>query len=952
MSAVGGGYWDHPSALVCLGVAVHLVLAYSVIDIHFQTPVVPGIAPLPVNISAPAKRVVLIVADGLRADKLFSSDASGAPLAPFLRSRGLEHGAFGVAHTRPPTESRPGHVAIAAGFYEDPSALLSGWKVNPVKFDSIFNHTLGSWGLGAPDVVPIFEGHGPYAYDAYPPDFEDFSADDLTTLDAWVFDRAFGLIQNATATNESHPLKDGPSVLFLHLLGLDSNGHAHGGPSSPEYLHNIKFVDQGIRNLAGWVEAAFPDGCTSFVFTADHGMTAQASHGDGSPENTETPLVLWGPGIRGRLASQNVSEWGYNSKSRVDIEQAQIAPLMAALLGVSTPVNALFHVPVELLGVGDLFRSQAAWASARQVVAAYERKAEQVEETVVGWKFRPYGPLQNGKDVLMSRIEKALHCQRYPEAERLSTELADLAEDGLLYLQRYDGPVLKVAVSLSFLGWMAFLALQLLVCVGNQHHASIINTWRVVGSVLILLSWLRLALAGAQFTYYLYAVLPLACWAEVLHIIQQSTKVLKSRALDAPVATVGVGVPAVLLFLFGISSGFNNRRIFLFLMCVAGVQAMLLRPRSGMQGFLCFSSFAVCGAFTWLPLTKSSNPVMSSGGGLMGIVAVLSTRPWRQDMGNWRLAILLAQILTVLAASCLVWISHLTPSQLRSRSGALMGWTPMQALSWLIFTGSPLIPLLSGCAFQERIQSVFLGFLSSITVVSISWEPLFFCSLWWVLWSWQEMGSADVMHIRAPSVKSGGRSHFTGSGPGPGYSHKGECQEGCGRYNQVGGDSAAYASHQQQLPHGVGLADVVDALTFLLLINVAFFGQGNAASVASFDIASVYRLTTVFNPFIMGGVLVAKILIPLVLVTCAFTAKVQRAGMWQFRMYLLVVLLSNVIALRFFFLVRNTGSWAEIGTSLGFYGIMNAQVVIVLVLIGVSQIYMGGISSQSKGKND
>jgi hypothetical protein len=59
------------------------------------------------------------IGDGLRADLLFNRNAffdvvPDAPefVAPHLRSIAQHRGAFGVSHTRVPTESRPGHVAL------------------------------------------------------------------------------------------------------------------------------------------------------------------------------------------------------------------------------------------------------------------------------------------------------------------------------------------------------------------------------------------------------------------------------------------------------------------------------------------------------------------------------------------------------------------------------------------------------------------------------------------------------------------------------------------------------------------------------------------------------------------------------------------------------------------------------------------------------------------------
>ena len=73
--------------------------------------------------TTPARRLILFVADGLRADSFYENNIENAP---YLKHVLYNLGSWGVSHTKVPTESRPGHVALIAGMYEDPSAIAKG----------------------------------------------------------------------------------------------------------------------------------------------------------------------------------------------------------------------------------------------------------------------------------------------------------------------------------------------------------------------------------------------------------------------------------------------------------------------------------------------------------------------------------------------------------------------------------------------------------------------------------------------------------------------------------------------------------------------------------------------------------------------------------------------------------------------------------------------------------
>lgn len=108
----------------------HIILFYSIFDVYFTSPINHGMPVHRSTYTPRAKRLVLFVGDGLRSDKFFQPVNNTPYLNSIIQNR---TSLSGISHTRVPTESRPGHVAIISGFYEDISAVTRGWKENPGK---------------------------------------------------------------------------------------------------------------------------------------------------------------------------------------------------------------------------------------------------------------------------------------------------------------------------------------------------------------------------------------------------------------------------------------------------------------------------------------------------------------------------------------------------------------------------------------------------------------------------------------------------------------------------------------------------------------------------------------------------------------------------------------------------------------------------------------------------
>lgn len=528
--------------------------------------------------------------DGLRADKALQShpepypetddDLVPRPLAPFLRSRILEHGTFGVSHTRVPTESRPGHVALIAGLYEDVSAVTTGWKLNPVHFDSVFNRSRHTWSWGSPDILPMFElGAVPGRVDAfsYAAEDEDFSQD-ATHLDYWVFDHVKELFAEAR-TNESlaASLHQDKIVFFLHLLGLDTTGHAYR-PYSKEYLNNIKVVDRGVEEISELIEAFYGDGRTAFVFTADHGMSDWGSHGDGHPNNTRTPLIAWGSGVAkpqlypADVASESMavtetetetgteteteteatieteveveavdasssgasvapghdeysSDWNLDHVRRNDVEQADVAALMAYLAGLEFPANSVGELPLDYVDASLEEKARASLLNVRGVLEMYRVKEEKKSASQL--RFRPFQPLSGtgssaeglAAERRVADINRLIDTGRYEEAIEEAAALFKIALSGLRYLQTYDWLFLRALITVGYLGWIAY-ALTTVVdlhVLGEKTRPPLSRNLAgaIVFSAALFAMYASFAASRSPLSYYAYAFFPVFFWEEV-----------------------------------------------------------------------------------------------------------------------------------------------------------------------------------------------------------------------------------------------------------------------------------------------------------------------------------------------------------------------------------------------------------------------------------------------------
>ncbi|KAG6440454.1 hypothetical protein O3G_MSEX001317 [Manduca sexta] len=739
-----------------VGLFIHLIFLFSIFDIYFKSPIVKDVVPYQPKHEAVADRLVLFIVDGLRAESFVNYTTM-----PYMRSVANSIGRWGISNTQVPTESRPGHVAVIAGFYEDPSAVAKGWKENPVDFDSVFNQTKHTWCWGAYDIVNIFtKGHDDHitgnVFDPYDSSFS--TSQNTTLLDAWVFHSVSDLFLSAKKNEEeADKLSKKKIIFFLHLLGTDTSGHTHK-PKTPNFLTQLRYVDEGIKEVEKVIREYYgDDGKTTFLMTSDHGMTDWGSHGSGDDHETQTPYVVWGAGIN-TIYNGGTSDPATLSMSldhRLDLNQADLAPLMSTILSIPVPVNSIGEVRIELLNMTLSNKALAVYSNSRQLAAQYNKKRLDIETDAISYIYQPYNPLTRDKyDEIISFTEKLVLEENFEQLILFSEEIIRLSLAGLRYYHNYyQGPLL-ILVTLSFMGWIAYLLKIVLTQKINVDPGSpnfkrtlrfygvpVTELLNIIFSILCFTSFCIVCVQNLPMQYYVYFLMPILLWWYALSPLHVWIKAIRKLKENKSTYTLFVEIISYIVGSFAMGLSFTYR--WMLSIPLLGMAVWPFMSSSGKHLNKKLLPAWSCGClalsiFSFMPVVGKNvyiELVVIAGLFWLAMIAIYTKSVLlnkRKDKDEYRREIILNIIQMVLL---IISLQNIYVQSKRFDNGTPVS-TWYQIIAWFIAVLCFIIPVTFSRRLICRLFALNTSILNFYLLLSVSHEGLFMVALILNIMSW------------------------------------------------------------------------------------------------------------------------------------------------------------------------------------------------------------------------
>ena len=232
--------------------------------------------------------------------------------------------------------------------------------------------------------------------------------------------------------------------------------------------------------------------------------------------------------------------------------------------------------------------------------------------------------------------------------------------------------------------------------------------------------------------------------------------------------------------------------------------------------------------------------------------------------------------------------------------------------------------------YLHRLLVIFLSFSPAFIILTISYEGLFYFAFSITLITWVRLEH----HIYTFYTKN------EAAPPSPPAKPKFLDDALSSISSQLGSSNEKDDAYDYR---ALNLSDFRIALFFFFLLQSAFFSTGNVAALGQFSLDSVYRLIPVFSPFSQGALLIVKLMIPFALISANLGILNRRLHVAPSSLFMVVMAISDVLTLNFFWLVKDEGSWLDIGTTISHFVIASMLCVFVAILEFVSEVFVSGV---------
>jgi len=295
-----------------------------------------------------------------------------------------------------PSLSLPGRSVLMTGAWQEIHGQATNFNARPLAVEHLFltakRRGLDTALAAGPDPLLLFS---PYVDEriVYPrlDKAESRSLERLQAELLWMGETTRALLRDKR-----------PQLFLMDYTIADEAGHGWGA-ASRQYRAAAAAVDSEMRKLASGIDLQR----AVLMVTSDHGHTPSGGHGGPEEDVMRVPVVMAGGPVRARTTGT--------------CEQVDVAPTLAALLGVAIPASNQGRPLLDFLSLAPVARQailQALYAQRSRFVEHYVARVNGDTAAVPARGGAPDAAAEPGLDALARQADQAKRQRMSGEARR------------------------------------------------------------------------------------------------------------------------------------------------------------------------------------------------------------------------------------------------------------------------------------------------------------------------------------------------------------------------------------------------------------------------------------------------------------------------------------------------------------------------------------------------------